>query len=148
VADPNSPVQIGRFEHARSCDPVIADDKFAYVTLRSGTTCEGFNNQLDVVDLHDPVKPFLAKTYNLSNPHGLSKDGNLLFICDGKEGLKIFNATDVHNMELISTIPGLETFDVIASKGIMLVVAKGGIYQFDYSNPAKPLLLSKILVTP
>ena len=148
VADPNSPVQIGNFEHARSCDPVIADDKFAYVTLRSGTTCEGFNNQLDIVDLRDPVKPFLAKTYSLTNPHGLSKDGNLLFICDGKDGLKIYDATDVNNLELVSMIADIETFDVIASKGIILVVAKGGLYQYEYSNPSKPVLLSKITVAP
>jgi hypothetical protein len=69
-----------------------------------------------------------------------------LFICDGKAGLKIFDATDVHNLQLISTIENMETYDVIASKGIALVITNGGLYQYDYSNPAKPVLLSKIVV--
>jgi hypothetical protein len=146
IANPNEPFQTGRFEHARSCDPVIADDKFAYVTLRSGTACEGFNNQLDVVDLRNPASPFLSKTYSMTNPHGLSKDGNILFICDSKAGLKIYNAADVNNLVLISIIENIETFDVIAFKGIALVVAKGGLFQYDYSNPAKPVLLSKMEV--
>jgi hypothetical protein len=146
IANPNEPIQTGQFEHARSCDPVIADDQFAYVTLRSGTACEGFNNQLDVVDLRNPSTPFLSKTYSMTNPHGLSKDGNILFICDGKAGLKIYNASDVNNLQLISIIENMETFDVIAFKGIALVVAKGGLYQYDYTNPAKPVLLSKMEV--
>lgn len=145
IANPDNPVQTGRFEHARSCDPVIADDAYAYVTLRSGNNCAGFSNQLDVVDLRNPI-PSLAKTYNMTNPHGLSKDGNTLFICDGRAGLKIYDAADVMKLKLISTIPDLETFDVIAYKGIALVVAKGGLYQYEYSNPASPVLLSKITV--
>jgi hypothetical protein len=148
IADPNNPVQTGRFEHARSCDPVIADDQFAYVTLRSGTACQGFINQLDIVDLRDPVKPFLAKTYGMTNPHGLSKDGKYLFICDGKAGLKILDASDVYNATVLANITDIETFDVIAYKGIALVVAKGGLYQFEYSNPSKPVLLSKITIAP
>jgi hypothetical protein len=146
IANANEPVQTGKFQHARSCDPVIADDQYAYVTLRSGTTCQGFNNQLDVVDLTNPAGPFLLKTYGMTNPHGLSKDGKNLFICDGKAGLKIYDATDVNNLQLISIIENIETFDVIAFKGIALVVAKGGLYQYDYTNPAKPVLLSKMEV--
>jgi hypothetical protein len=146
IANPNEPVQTGQFQHARSCDPVIADDQFAYVTLRSGTTCQGFNNQLDVVDLKNPAGAFLLKTYSMTNPHGLSKDGKILFICDGKAGLKIYDASDVNNLKTLSIIDNIETYDVIADKGIALVVAKGGLYQYDYTNPAKPVLLSKMEV--
>ena len=53
---------------------------------------------------------------------------------------------DVNNLELISIIENIETYDVIAFKGIALVVAKGGLYQYDYTNPAKPVLLSKMEV--
>ena len=131
IANPNEPVQTGQFQHARSCDPVIADDQFAYVTLRSGTSCQGFNNQLDVVDLRNPASPFLLKTYSMTNPHGLSKDGNILFICDGKAGLKIYDATDVNNLELISIIENIETFDVIAFKPCKDKIGKHGRFLFD-----------------
>jgi hypothetical protein len=47
-------------------------------------------------------------------------------------------------LRLISTIENIETFDAIAFKGIVLVVAKEGLFQYDYMNPAKPVLLSKM----
>ena len=37
VVNADAPAPAGQFQHARSCDPVIADDNYAYVTLRSGT---------------------------------------------------------------------------------------------------------------
>ncbi|HEU4901386.1 MAG TPA: hypothetical protein VFT06_01310, partial [Flavisolibacter sp.] len=49
LADPSSPTQLSQFAHATSCDPVIANDNYAYVTLRAGTTCNGTINQLDVL---------------------------------------------------------------------------------------------------
>jgi len=139
-----SPNKLGTFEHARVCDPVIADDHFAYVTLRSGGTCAGFNNQLDILNIDNITSPSLVKTYPLTNPHGLSKDGHWLFVCDGKDGLKIYDATDVRNLYMVKKISGMETYDVIAYNNIALVVAKDGLYQFDYTDVTNVQLLSKI----
>lgn len=144
IDNPAQPALDGQFGHVQSCDPVIADDNYAYVTLRSGSKCQGFNNQLDILKLNDFTNPSLVKTYNLTNPHGLSKDGDILFICDGADGLKVYNASDVTNLKLIKRITGPETYDVIANKNIALVVAKDGLYQYDYSNVNNIHLLSKI----
>ncbi len=144
INNPDNPVLAGQFAHVRSCDPVIADDNFAYVTLRSGTACQGFTNQLDVLQLNNLTDPQLLKSYDFTNPHGLSKDGNLLFICDGNAGLKVYDASDVMNLQLIKQISNLETYDVVAYNNIALVVAKDGLYQYDYSNLNEIRLLSKI----
>ncbi len=144
ISNGGNPVKESEFEHVRSCDPVIADNKYAYVTLRSGTACQGFANQLDVLDISDINKPSLLKTYGMTNPHGLSKDGSLLFICDGRDGLKVYNASNVNDLKLLSTISGIETFDVIAHNKVALVVATDGLYQYDYSDPSNLKLLSKI----
>ncbi len=144
ITNPDNPVQAGQFAHVRSCDPVVADDNYAYVTLRSGTACQGYTNQLDVLQLNNLSNISLLKSYSFTNPHGLSKDGNLLFICDGKDGLNVFDASDVMNLKLIKKIGRIETFDVIAYNNIALVVAKDGLYQFDYTNTNNIRLLSKI----
>jgi hypothetical protein len=146
ISNPDNPVQTGQFSHVRSCDPVIADNKYAYVTLRSGTACQGFTNELDILSLNNFTDPSLLKVYNLTNPHGLSKDGTTLFICDGQAGLKVYNAADVLNLKMIKQVEGLETYDVIALNGNALVVAKDGLYQYDYSNLSNIRLLSKINV--
>lgn len=144
ISNASQPQKEGEFGHVRSCDPVIADGDYAYVTLRSGSACQGFTNQLDILQLNDFTNPKLIKSYPLYNPHGLSKDGDLLFICDGKNGLKVFDASDASDLKLIKYIEMSETYDVIASGHIALVVAKDGLYQFDYSNPDDIHLLSKI----
>jgi hypothetical protein len=138
------PVKKGEFSHVRSCDPVIADDTRAYVTLRSGTSCGGATNQLDVLDITDITKPSLIKTYPMTNPFGLGKEGNILFICDGKDGVKVYDASNAGDVKLIKKIDGLEPYDIIAWNNIALVIAKDGLYQFDYSDVNNIHLLSKI----
>ena len=146
VTNADVPAPAGQFEHARSCDPVIADDNYAYVTLRSGTECEGFSNQLEIVNLKSNGDPVLEKTYPMKNPHGLSKDGNLLFICDGAAGLTLYDATNVLNLQLLNEVNDIETFDVIAMNNIALVVTKDGLYQYSYADLPGLRLLSKITI--
>lgn len=146
VQNPVNPVKLGSFNHVRTCDPVIADDNFAYVTLHSGTRCTGFTNQLDVLNITNIQLPQLIKSYPLTSPRGLSKDGNLLFICDGNDGLKVFDAANPNSISLIKQFVIAEANDVIAYNNIALVVAKDGLYQYDYTNAADIKLLSKIAV--
>jgi len=147
AANADAPVVAGQFNHARSCDPVVADDDYAYVTLRSGTQCQGFSNQLDIVKLNNFSNAELKGTYPMTNPHGLSKDGDLLFICDGEAGLKVYNAANVMDLKLINEVNNAATYDVIAMNKIALVVAKDGLYQYSYANLPNIRLLSKISVT-
>jgi hypothetical protein len=99
ISSPESPAKVSTYVHIRSCDPVVVDDKYAYVTLRSGTACQGFTNQLEVIDITDLKAPELLKTYPMTNPHGLGIDKSTLFICDGRDGLKAFDASDVYKID-------------------------------------------------
>jgi hypothetical protein len=141
---PSKPSLIGQFTHVRACDPVIADDNYAYVTLNDSSACLGFVNQLQVIDIRDISNAVELKTYSLTHPVGLSKDGGLLFICDGKDGLKIYNAADVNNLQLIRQLKDAVDYDVIAQNGIAIVVASSGIFEYDYSDPSDIRLLSKL----
>jgi hypothetical protein len=146
LSNPANPSAQGQFTHANSCDPVIADGQYAYVTLRNGTTCNNNINELNVVDVSNLSTPVLKTRRNLVNPHGLAKDGNVLLVCDGRDGLKIYDASSPLNLQLTKRVEGLETFDVIAKNNKAIVVAKDGLYQYDYADPANPTLLSKIAV--
>ena len=143
INDGAHPQKEGLFAHVQSCDPVIADDRYAYVTLRTGTACNGLD-QIDILDIADVNNPARVRSYSMTNPHGLSKDGNLLFICDGRDGLKVYDATDVSKISLLSVVSDIETFDVIAMNGVALVVTSKGLYQYAYADPAHLVLLSKI----
>ncbi len=145
ISNRDKPVQAGKFEHARVCDPVISDGVNAYVTLRSSNAwCGGFINQLDVLDVTDIYNPKHIKTYTMASPYGLSKDGDVLIICEGKSGLKFMDARDPAKIEQLALLGGMETFDVIALDGIAYVSAADGLYLVDYSNPRAPQVKSKI----
>lgn len=142
----DNPVQVGQFSHVMSCDPVISDGQFAYVTLRTGTTCARNANQLEVLKLTNLINPVSVKIYPMTNPYGLSKEGSMLFVCDGKDGLKIYDANDVMNLQLKKTISVPEAYDVITLGGDAILVAKDGLYQYDYSDLNNIRLLSKITI--
>ena len=143
-SSPSNPSLIGSFTHVRACDPVIADDNYAYVTLNDSSACLGFQNELQVIDIKDMSKPFELKSYQLSHPVGLSKDGGNLFVCDWKEGLKVYNAADVSNLLLVKQFKDAVAYEVIAENGLAIVVANDGLYQYDYSDLNNIHLLSKL----
>ncbi len=147
LSDPANPKQTAIFTHATVCDPVIADEDYAYVTLRSGMACQGFTNQLDVINIENIYSPKLVRSYPLTNPHGLDKKGNWLFVCDGRDGLKVLDASDVGKVTVKKTIALKDTYDVICWGEVAIVSAAGGIYQFDIKDVNKIALLSQIKVT-
>lgn len=144
VSNPASPSRLGQFGHVTACDPVIADDDYAFVTLSSGVRCSNASNQMDVLDISSLTAPTLVKTYPLTNPHGLSKDDNTLFVCDGTDGLKVYDASNVKDLKLITQLKGFESYDVIAFNKLAIVVSKDGLRQFDYSNPNNIKLVSML----
>ncbi len=148
ISNPLSPTSRTFFRHARSCDPVVVDDTLAYVTLRTGTNCGGNLNCLDVVNVKDLTNPSIVMSYSMVNPHGLGKNGDLLFICDGSAGLKIFDASDPKTIgnHLIYTYPNINAYDVIPIGNILVMVGDDGLYQYSYSNIQNITLLSKIEV--
>jgi len=153
IANPAKPMSLGSFSHACFNDPVIADDQYAYVTLRATTNispCRGAvaaqRNELDIINISNLLQPSLVKIYDMTEPKGLSKDGDYLFICDGKAGLKIYNTSNVQDLKLLTVINTINPFDVICQAGNAIVVADEGIYQYDYTNINSVKLISKISI--
>ena len=148
ISVPLSPQSRTFFTHARSCDPVVVDDTLAYITLRTGTSCGGTLNTLSVVNVKNINSPSLIATYPLKNPHGLGKDGDLLFICDGTDGLKIYDASDPTTISshLIYTYSNINAYDAIPVGNVLILIGDDGLYQYDYSNIQNISLLSSILV--
>ncbi|MGE5421168.1 MAG: LVIVD repeat-containing protein [Chloroflexota bacterium] len=148
VKDARSPQFRSNYVHVRSCDPVIVDDTLAYVTLRTGTNCGGSVNNLDVVNIKNIVSPQRVISYPMTNPHGLGKDGNLLFVCDGTAGLKVFDASNPRmiSANLKYAYPNIKAYDAIPLGDELVMIGDDGLYQYDYSNMQDIRLLSTIPV--
>ena len=148
LADPQKPSYVSAYDHIRACDPVVVDGQYAYVTLRTGNMCNNGQNLLEVIDISSLANPYLVKSYPMFNPHGLGTDGDLLFVCDGAAGLKIYDKSDPLAIitNRIAHYPDFDTYDVIPMNGILMLVGEGGIYQYDYSDPENIIQISHISI--
>jgi hypothetical protein len=146
ISQPENPVNKGSFVHARACDPVITDGNYAYITLREGTNCGATVNELEVVNVKNLQVPYFIRNYSLTNPFGLAMDNNELFVCDGTDGLKMYDISNPLKLTLKKHIEGLHTYDAIAWNNNLIVVAGDGLYQFDYSVPGELTRQSKLTI--
>jgi hypothetical protein len=148
TANPYEPTRLSLYTHVNSCDPVVVQGDYAFVTLRSGNACVGFTNQLEVIDITNATQPQLVKIHPMHNPHGLGVDHNLLFICDGAAGLKVFDKSDVMTIpqRLIAQydVPAL---DIIPFQNTAILIGATGISQYDYSDPENITHLSTLVVS-
>ena len=146
-SDPANPEKLSEFTHATACDPVVATETRAYVTLRSGTSCGGMSDQLDIIDITVLTAPEHIKSCSMQGPYGLGIDGSTLFLCDGVAGLKVYDVTDDEDIDLLAHFPDNETYDVIMIQGLALVIGPTGMRQYDYSDLSDIRLISTISVT-
>ncbi len=125
----------GQFHHSWGCDPVVANDSLAFVTLRNGRTCgSGLieANELHVLDVRDVNYPKLLKTYPMTYPAGMGLDGKTLFVCD--DGLRIFDISDPLSMKQLNYLPKLDALDVITAKGTLMIIGEKKLTQLDYRD--------------
>lgn len=147
ISNPSSILYLSHYEHITSCDPVVALDDIAYSTLNSQSNCRWQNgaNQLDVIDISNIVDPQLIKSYSMEDPKGLAIDGNYLFVCNGYGGLEIFDASLPYNLQRISGVTGIESYDVILHNNVLILIGKDGLFQYNYEDIYNLELLSNIL---
>jgi len=134
--NPENPTQLSAFAHVTSCDPVVAQGDYAYVTLRAGSFCGGGENRLDILDITDLTDPQMVESYSMQGPFGLGIDGSTLFVCDGVAGLKVYDVTDPTNIDLLAFETNNETYDVILIPPVAIVVGPDGLDQYDYTDVA------------
>ncbi|UKN00800.1 hypothetical protein K6119_13785 [Paracrocinitomix mangrovi] len=144
AADPSFPDYVSEIEHVESCDPVVVDGDYAYLTLREGTDCGGDINELQVIDISNINFPTHKKSVSMTNPHGLGVDNNLLFICDGEDGLKVFDASNPVTTGFMPEyhFPNIKSNDIILNNGLAIMIADDGVYQYDYSDPGNIFMTS------
>lgn len=145
IENPASPSQLSKFEHASSCDPVVVRGDLAYVTLRSGRACQGFTNQLDVIDISNLNSPSLIKSYPMINPNGMTFRGEELFLSEGKSGIKVLDIRDSKNVKRIAWNKSIASTDLIyLGENHLLSIGENGFYQYDVSDINNMIELSRI----
>lgn len=131
------PSYVSDFWHVTSCDPVVVDNGYAFITLRGGNACGSSVNRLDVLRLSpNYADNTLVASYPLNGPYGLGIDDEILFVCDGDAGLKVYDASDKTQIDdhMIAKFPGINAYDVIPVNGYLFMIGDDGFYLYDYSD--------------
>lgn len=145
--NPREPQKIGDYRHVVACDPVVADDDFAYVTLRSGSGCGRSLNQLHILDITNLPEIDLKRIMNLQSPRGLAISGDVLYVCEGRHGLSIIDVTDRNTPILDSVISNIDVNDIIKFQDIIMLIGNGGFYQYRADSQGNLILISTIEIS-
>jgi hypothetical protein len=141
ISNPNLLTNPRFINHLRACDPVVANDKNMYLTLRSGTACNTANNMLQHYTYTLPSSNEVQMQYvgqqTMLSPRGLALANNNLFVCDVPEGIKVYTigADGAPNYERTQSMDGYECYDMIPRGNNLIVQHNKGVSFCDIADP-------------
>lgn len=147
VAIPGNPNYLNSIQHFRSCDPVVADENYAYVTLRGGTNCFTETNELQIIDISNPEELSVVARQVMFNPHGLAIHEDYLLVCDGSAGLKVIDVSNREEPTVITSDNIPFAYDIIVDFPSAIVVGEGVLYQYDLSNLPEIVKTNELVLT-
>ncbi|MBN2520844.1 MAG: hypothetical protein JXB17_10095 [Bacteroidales bacterium] len=142
VSNPENPIQLTCYSHIYSCDPVVVNDNYAFVTLSTSSTCGRWENQLHILDISEITDIKEITIYDMVNPKGLGLKNNVLYLCNGGY-LEVYDITNLNNIILLQSIEN-SAFDVIPLEKSLLALSETGFYQYSYDTDNTLSFLSKI----
>ena len=134
IKNPSSPVLIGQATHVRSCDPVVAQNNMAYVTLRGGAACGPAEDGLYIYDITSITSPVQKSLFKISTPNGLGIKDTVVFVCRGTNGLSLVNVKNGSAPKLMYTVSDGNYIDVIPIDNLLITYMSNGLLIYDVSN--------------
>lgn len=147
LTNPEHPELIGMASHVTACDPVVANDSIAFVTIRNGTMCNPFFtnvNQLKIYNISNLSEPEEIYTVALSNPHGLAIHSNALYVCDNTSGLVTFDISDPYHPRIMNTQIDWVVKDCIVNGNMLICMSLKGMVLFDITDPFNPIFIAEV----
>ncbi len=144
LADPAHPAKLAQATHVRACDPVVANDSLAYVTVRSSSRCGGNMSALIVYDVKYILQPIQRNAVPMTSPWGLGMKGNRLYVCNGENGMNIYDITDPIYPKLLKQLAGETFYDVIIADDLMVCMIQGGTALYTLGANDDVNLMAKI----
>jgi len=145
---PSSPSILGSVTHMRACDPVVARDSVAYVTLRSGNACGQTRDELMVIKMVDQIKPVVVKEIPVSTPYGMALKDTFLYVANGYYGYSLYSvANPVSPVKLKSFSTYTTVLDFIWDGMLLYILNTDNIAVYSVADPLLPMNLSNIYST-
>ena len=139
LKNPDVPIEKLRFQHIYSCDPVVSDGKYAYVTLSSTSVCGHSTNELQIYNV-DPANPSLVTTYPMKSPKGLGLYNNVLYVCDNGK-INVMNVSNPQSPRLENVV-SISAHDVIPVNNTLIAVGDNILTQYEIQGYSLKVLSS------
>ncbi len=144
LANPAAPVRLGEARHVRSCDPVVANDSIAFVTLLGNQVCGPAQSGLYIYNITNLTNPTLIKTNLMNTPVGLGLADSILYVCQKSSGMSIFNVSNPAAPILRKTITTQTFEDVIPYNNLLICYISTGLVLYDITNRINPIQVALI----
>ncbi|WP_412561179.1 LVIVD repeat-containing protein [Winogradskyella sp. MIT101101] len=131
IDNPETPTYMSDVQHFTACDPVVANETHAFVTLHTNIGCGVNINVLEIYDVTEITNPVLVSSRNLTRPIGIGLYGDYLFVCDDE--VKVFDVSNPEESELVTSLD-VNSFDVIINNGILVLIGENGLYQYSLDS--------------
>lgn len=131
IQNPENPLFLSQSTHFTACDPVVANQTHAFVTLHSSSFCGNNINTLMVYDIANLQDPQLIHQRNLTAPKGLTLYGDYLVVCDDE--LKIFDVSNPQEPTLERAFNRVYT-DVVIYNDILYAFGPNHISQYKWQE--------------
>ncbi len=138
IEKPSQPELIANVGHFRSCDPVVVQGSYAYVTLRAGGICGGTQSRLMVVDVADPAKPRTVYDAPVSTAWGLCVRNNHLYVAFGTAGHGLYDISAPDSPRATKTWETYASKDFIWQEDLLYTMGFDRITILDVSDPNVP----------
>lgn len=134
LAAPDNPQKLGEARHVRTCDPVVANDTTAYVTLRGSGICGAATDGLYTYDIKTITTPVQKSLLPLSTPYGLGLQDTVVFVCRSTEGLTAVSVKNAAAPRAMYTLKDGDYRDVIPYGDVLICYVRTGIILYDMKN--------------
>lgn len=145
VSNPGAPIEINSYS-----DPETPGTRYEHPAIQ-GTSLYAARHRdgVEVLNISIPSSITRRAVISTNNAWATLPAGNLLFIADGKQGLKIADISDPNAPFLISSLAATGTVKDLAYRSpyLFLAVGAAGVDLVDVSDPSQPVLLDNYNTT-
>ena len=134
LTTPTEPRKIGFSYAAKGCDPIVANQRYAFASISSKRDlCTHSRNEVRVLDIQNLQDIEQVNSRQLTNPRGLGLRKDRLFVADS--GLKVYDVrAPTSRMVLEDRFPNVQANDVIPLNNSLLVIGDASFIQYQYTE--------------
>lgn len=135
--------EIGFVSHIVACDPVVANEHYAYVTIFQDESngCFRGANTLQVLNVTDLNNIRMVNEMPMERPVGVAMANDHLFVCDNSK-IKVYELDNPKIPVKVAEYTSLKAYDIIALSNHLIIREPDGITQlaYDYNEHSFELL--------